>query len=172
MSMFRSSRPQNIYIHRFSSENEAPSYVWSHGPPSEPLSILMKLGTDIENWLIDIAVKQLAGIRASFGAADLETLIFPGFRAKRSTMLILKSWAPIWNSFNPNETWNRNWRMTSLHGSFDGLLAQKLVFGQQTAIHWYSLIFEQKKASCLVWSIGPPSKSLSIKMKLGTNIKI
>ena len=34
--------------------------------------------------------------------------------------------------------------------SFDGLLAQGLVFGQQTAKHWYSLIFEQKKASCLV----------------------
>ena len=35
------------------------------------------------------------GTRASFGAADIEVLIFPGFQAKRGTLLYLKSWAPI-----------------------------------------------------------------------------
>ena len=69
----------------------------------------------------------------SFGAADIEVLIFPGFRAKRGTLLYLKSWAPIGTSFNPNETWHIYCGMTSLHRSNNGLLAKELVSGQQTS---------------------------------------
>ena len=64
-------------------------------------------------------------------AADIEVLIFPGFQAKRGTLLYLKSWVPIGTSFNLDETWHIHCCMTRLHRSNKGLLAQELVSGQQ-----------------------------------------
>ena len=104
-------------------------------PPSKPLSILTHLATDIEVRLIYIEVISVAGTRTSFGVADLETLIFTCFRAKRGTLLSLESRAPILTFFNPNETWHRHLHMITLYRSHNGWLAQELVFGQQTSKH-------------------------------------
>ena len=38
-------------------------------------------------------------------------------------------------SFNPNKTWNRHKRLATLHRSFNDLVAQELVSGQQTSKH-------------------------------------
>ena len=57
--------------------------------------------------------------------ADIEVLIFPDFLAKNGTLLYL-------TSFNLNETWHIHCGMTRLHRSYNGLLAQELVSGQQT----------------------------------------
>ena len=66
-------------------------------------------------------------------AVNIEVLIFPVFRAKRGTLLYLKSWVPICTSFNPNETWQIHSGMIRLHRSHNGLLAKELVSGQQTS---------------------------------------
>ena len=42
---------------------------------------------------------------------------------------------PHLTPFNPNETWQRHCGMTSLYISYNGLLAQELVSGQQTSKH-------------------------------------
>ena len=73
------------------------------------------------------------GLLAEELVSGQQTLIFPGFRAKRGTVLYLKSWVPISTSFNRNETWHIHFGMTRLHRSNNGLLAQELVSGQQTS---------------------------------------
>ena len=75
---------------------------------------------------------RLAGTRASMGAADLETLKFTSFQDKISPLLSLTTRLPISCSFNPNETWHRHSHITSLQPSYVGLLAQELVWEQQT----------------------------------------
>ena len=69
---------------------------------------------------------------ASLGAADLETLKFTSFQGKISPLLSLTTRLPISCSFNPNETWHRHSYITSLQPSYIGLLAQELVWEQQT----------------------------------------
>ena len=66
------------------------------------------------------------------GAADLETLKFTSFQGKISPLLSLTTKLPISCSFNPNETWHRHSHITSLQPSYVGLLAQELVWEQQT----------------------------------------
>ena len=66
------------------------------------------------------------------GAADLETLKFTSFQGKISPLLSLTTRLPISCSFNPNETWHRHSHITSLQPSYVGLLAQELVWEQQT----------------------------------------
>ena len=88
----------------------------------------MKLGTD----MFTTQLCRLAGTRASLGAADLETLKFTSFQGKISPLLSLTTRLPISCSFNPNETWHRHSHITSLQPSYVGLLAQELVWEQQT----------------------------------------
>ena len=81
MSSFRGNRPRNIDIHRFSSKKR--HLLKFEVIPSEPLSILINLGTDINISQIYIAVVTISWKKVSFGAFNLKTLIFTGFRAKK-----------------------------------------------------------------------------------------
>lgn len=70
----------------------------------------MKLCQDIVVWLIYIGVT-----RATFGTADIETLICIGFQADYRPLLSLKTWAPFWKCFNPDEICHRDSCKATLH---------------------------------------------------------
>ena len=53
-------------------------------------------------------------------------------------------------SIHCNETWHRHLGLHALHRSYNSLLVQKLVSGQQSSKHCNSSVFEQKKAHCKV----------------------